>query len=300
MQSIIPRFRHKASRLIAVLFVLLAGTACLGQDSPSYAPDTHRPRGTLLQWSYGTSFSGGPNLDEPLVTDRPDFTESSSTVGRGVLQLEMGYTYGSDNDGTDQTITHSYPEPLFRYGVFAEWLELRVGWNYANEFVGGVEGSGAEDLYLGFKIGLTPQEGILPEMALIPQMTVPTGAGLFSADEALPGLNWTYGWEINDLISAGGSTQFNRTMDEMTDGAYTQWAQSWVLGCTLTDRVGAYAEWFAFFPHSADTAKPKHSFNGGFTFLINNDMQWDLFAGVGLNEAADDYFVGTGLSIRFR
>ncbi|HUE70669.1 MAG TPA: hypothetical protein VMP01_07245, partial [Pirellulaceae bacterium] len=43
--------------------------------------------GTLFQWSYGNSFSGGPNLDEPLVTDRPDFTEASSTVGRGVLQL---------------------------------------------------------------------------------------------------------------------------------------------------------------------------------------------------------------------
>lgn len=300
MQSITPPWSHKASSLIVALFMLLAGTVCLGQDSPSYAPGTHQPRGTLLQWSYGTSFSGGPNLDEPLVTDRPDFTESSSTVGRGVLQLEMGYTYACDNDGTDQTITHSYPEPLFRYGVFAEWLELRVGWNYANEFANGVEASGAEDLYLGFKIGITPQEGILPEMALIPQLTVPTGADVFSADEVLPGLNWVYGWEINDLISIGSSTQFNRTIDEITDADYTEWAQSCVVGCTLTDRVGAYTEWFAFFPHSADTAKPKHSFNGGFTYLINNDIQWDVFAGVGLNDAADDYFVGTGISIRVR
>ena len=300
MQSIDPQFRRQASRLIAVLYVLIAGTACLGQDSPFYAPDPGQPHGTLFQWSYGTSSSGGPNLDEPLVTDRPDFTESSSTVGRGVLQLEMGYTYVSDNDGADQTITHSYPELLLRYGIFAEWLELRVGWNYANELVNGAQASGAEDLYLGLKIGLTPQEGILPEMALIPQMTAPTGADVFSADEVLAGVNWLYSWEISDAISTGGSTQFNRAIDELTDEAYTEWAQSWTIAFSLTDRVGAYTEWFAFFPNSADTAKPEHYFNGGFAYLVNNDIQWDVRAGVGLNGAADDYFVGTGLSIRFR
>ncbi|WP_339911503.1 transporter [Symmachiella dynata] len=259
------------------------------------------PRGTLFQWSYGTSFSGGPNLDEPLVTDRPDFTEASSTVGRDVAQLEAGYTFVFDDDGTTRTKSHSYPEPLLRLGVIADWLELRVGWNYAGTDDGFLQNSGAEDLYLGFKIGLTPQEGILPEMALIPQMTVPTGSGVFTGEEVLPGVNWIYGWEINDFISTAGSTQFNRAIDEGSDAAaYTEWAQSWTVSYSLTDKLGAYTEWFAFFPHSAQTALPEHYFNGGFTYLINNDIQWDIRAGKGLNDAADDFFVGTGLSIRFR
>jgi hypothetical protein len=300
MQSILPRRRRQVFHLIAVIFTLIAGTNCFGEDPLYEVPDPCQPPGTLFQWSYGTSFSGGPNLDEPLVTDRPDFTESSSTVGRRVLQLEMGYTYAFDDEGTDQTITHSYPEPLFRYGILAEWLELRVGWNYANESVSGAKTSGTEDLYLGFKIGLTPQEGILPEMALLPQMTVPTGANVFSADEVLPGLNWLYSWEITDRVSAGGSTQFNRAIDEVSDQAHTEWIQSFVFGYSLADRVGAYTEWYASFPHSADTMKPQHYFNAGLTYLINNDVQWDIFAGVGLNHAADDYFVGTGLSIRVR
>lgn len=258
-----------------------------------------QPRGTLFQWSYGTSFSGGPNLDEPLVTDRPDFTEASSTVGRGVVQLELGYTYIFDDDGTTSTKSHSYPEPLLRYGILAEWLEFRLGWNYPSEEIAEMDISGSEDLYLGFKIGLTPQEGILPEMALIPQMTVPTGADEFTAGEVLPGLNWIYSWEINDFISTAGSTQFNRASDEGTGNAYTEWAQSWTIGYSLTEKVGAYTEWFALFPQSADTAKPEYYFNGGFTYLINNNVQWDIRAGLGLNEAADDFFFGTGLSIRF-
>ncbi len=286
---------------VLVSSLLMAGDAAwtFGEDH-NYGPCGCEPRGTLFQWSYGTSFSGGPDLDEPLVTDRPDFTEASSTVGLGVAQLEFGYTYVFDNDGTDQTIGHSYPEPLLRVGILADWLELRVSWNYATEIVNSVGESGSEDLYLGFKIGLTPQEGILPEMALIPQMFVPVGADRFTADEVLPGLNWIYGWEVCDFISTAGSTQFNRAIDEVTAAAYTEWAQSWTIAYSLTERVGAYTEWFGFFPHSAETATPEYYFNGGLTLLLTDDVQWDIRAGLGLNEAAADYFAGTGLSIRFR
>ena len=271
-----------------------------GQGGATAYRKACKPPGTLLQWSSGNSFSGGPDLGEPLVTDRPDFTEASSTVGLGIAQLELGYTYTFDNDGTAQTVSHSYPESLLRYGVGAEWLELRVGGNYADEESGGASASGSEDLYLGFKIGLTPQEDILPEMALIPQITVPTGADAFTSDEILPGLNWVYGWELNEWIGTAGSTQFNRSIDDGAGEAFTEWAQSWTVGYSLIDRLGAFTEWFAIFPHSAETAAPEHYFNGGFTYLVNHDVQWDIRGGTGLNEVADDYFFGTGLSIRFR
>jgi hypothetical protein len=257
-----------------------------------------KPPGTLLQWSYGTRFLGGPDLDSPLVTDRPDFTEATTTVGRGVAQLEIGYTYAYDNDGA-ATKSHSYPEPLLRYGIFAEWLELRVGWNYVDEEIGLTKNSGSEDLYLGFKIGLTPQEGILPEMAIIPQMTIPTGAAAFTGNEVLAGVNWLYGWELTDFISTAGSTQFNRAIDSVSSDAYTEWAQSWTIGFTLTECFSGYTEWYAFFPHSADTESTEHYFNGGFAYLVHNDMQLDIRAGMGLNDAATDYFIGTGVSIRF-
>lgn len=256
--------------------------------------------GTLFQWSPSASCQGGPNLDAPLVTDRPDFTEASSTVGRGVAQLEIGYTFTHDNDSTTDTRSHSFPEPLLRYGILEDWLELRLGWNYADETTNGLNLNGSEDLYLGFKIGLTPQEGILPEMALIPQMTVPSGASAFTANEVLPGVNLIYGWEVNEFLSTAGSTQFNRAIDDGSGRTYTEWAQSWTVAYSLSEEWGAYTEWFAFFPDSADTARTEHYFNGGFTYLLSDDIQWDIRAGKGLNGPADDYFVGTGLSLRFK
>ena len=273
---------------------------CCGDEEPvcSYGPCDCQPRGTLFQWSYGTTFRGGPpGFDEPLATDRPDFTEASTTVGRGVLQLEMGYTY-VDDTGDGGPRTHSFPELLMRYGVFADWLELRVAWNYAEETAGATTLTGSEDLYLGLKIALMPQECLLPEMAFVPQMTVPIG-GPFSAAEVLPGGNLIYSWEINDFISTAGQTQFNRAIDDGSGAPYTEFSQSWTIGYSLAERIGAYTEWFVLVPDGADTAQTEHYADGGFTFLVNNNLQLDVRAGVGLSQAADDYFLGVGASQRF-
>jgi hypothetical protein len=287
-----------------VLFFLVAAAAAETWEPAEPFVQTDdlsccRP-GTLLQWSYGNSFSGGPDLEEPLVTDRPDFTEASVTVGRGVLQIETGYTYSFDNAAGTQTIGHSYPETLFRLGIFADWLEMRLAWNYAHEIVDGLETDGGEDLYLGVKLALTPQEGILPEMAIVPQMTVPTGARAFRGDDVHPGINWLYSWEVNDWLSTGGSTQINRTAETLGAQSFAEFAQSWTIGYSLTERWGAYTEYFTLIPHSGEGQKPQHYFDGGFTFLFSDDLQWDIRGGIGLNDDADDYFVGTGLSLRIK
>lgn len=269
---------------------------CLDNDA--------RKRGTigsLFQWSGAISTSEPWRLasDEPLATDRPDFTEASSVVGLGVLQIETGYTYFFDNDGTDQTIGHSYPETLLRYGIFANWLEFRLATNFGTESVNGVGTSGAEDLYLGFKIGLTQQSGWRPEMSLIPQMTVPTGSNAFTGNEVHPGVNWLYGWDINDTISTAGSTQFNDSTHQATGLQYAEFAQSWTIGYSLTERLGGYTEYFGFFPKGNSGARVEHYFDGGMTFRLTDDLQFDIRGGKGLNDSAADYFFGTGLGIRF-
>lgn len=260
-------------------------------------------RKTLLVWRSDAEQEGGPpGMDDPLASDRPDFTEASCTVGRGVCQIEMGYTYFHDDDGVTRTQAHSYPEMLVRVGVLAEWLELRLAWNVGHEAVttGGVRttASGVEDLYLGLKLGLTPQQGILPEMALVPQMTVPLGSA-FGAERVLPGVNWLYGWEINDFLTTAGSTQINLSVDDGTGNEYVELAQSWTIGYTLAENLGMYTEWFVLSPVGADTARTEHYFDMGFTYSFTNNIQWDIRAGKGVSAAAVDYFVGSGVVVRF-
>ncbi|NOX98799.1 MAG: transporter [Verrucomicrobia bacterium] len=280
------------NRALTILLIILAINSSTQAGEPATmapAGSTTPARGTLFQWS--SNVTGGPDLNEPLVTDRPDFTEASVTVGKGVAQIELGYTY-IDSDGSD---VHSLGEPLLRYGILEDWLELRLAIFPQTE-----SGErGFSDLYFGFKIALTPQEGLLPEMALIPQTFVPTGSNAFSSNGWEPGINWIYAWQINGFISTAGSTQINRRFEDSGDD-FLRLAQSWTIAFTLTEKVGAYTEWFALFPTGSGDNDNEHYFNGGLTYLINNNIQADIRAGWGLNEAAEDFFIGAGLSVRFQ
>lgn len=253
---------------------------------------------TLFHWSGQSSVPDAP--DPPMATDRPDVTEASSTVGSGVLQIETGYTYLEDRTADQLNQSHSFPEVLLRYGTPADWLELRFATNISHQKAETTSFTGTEDLYFGAKLGLTLQEGLYPEMALVPQMTIPSGSGTLTAGKLLPGVNWLYGWDINDAVSTAGSTQFNFSVDEESGKDYTEWTQTWTVGFALHDQVGAYTEWFAFIPHASDSARTEHYANCGLTFQATDDIQWDIRTGMGLNDAAADWFSGIGLSFRFR
>ena len=137
-------------------------------------------------------------------------------------------------------------------------------------------------------------------MALIPQTFVPIGSDAFTSNEWEPGINWTYGWEINDKISTAGSTQINRRFADDSGDDFLRLAQSWTIAFSLTEKVGAYTEWFALFPLESSGAEKEHYLNAGLTYLIHNDMQFDIRVGWGLNQGAEDFFAGAGLSVRFQ
>jgi hypothetical protein len=302
-----------------------AGEANGKEPAPGSGSSPKGPK-TLFEWAIGKKERNGENGEaetgeDRLASDRPDFTEASSTVGRGRIQLEMGYTFIRDRDNGSSFTGHSYPEALFRIGLFADWFELRIGQNFGNErTTGGPVGradiapifhaigereagsfSGADDLYLGVKLWLTEQKGSLPEMALVFQTTVPTGADAFTARQMLPGINLLCGWDvIEDLVTLGTGFQVNRHLDGIGH-YYVELAPSITAGYKLTQKLNGYTEFFAILPASSvdpDT-KPEYYFDGGFQYFVTNDFALDIRAGVGLNRAADDFFAGTGLVYRY-
>lgn len=292
------------------------GTIPIEISSPGYpvcevcqAPAPNESR-TLLRWAIGpaedTAATDVAEEEDTIVTDRPDFTEASTTVGRGRIQVEMGYTYFLDREDGVTTEFHSYPETLFRIGMFADWFELRLAPNFGTARLSGAGGgdftvSGATDMLIGAKLALTEQAGCLPEVAVVLQAFVPVGINEFTSNQFQPGMNWLYSWEVlPDFLAIGGSTQGNRVRDE-TGHDYVEFAQSATMALSLTDKLGAYSELFAFFPTSAVApgVTPEYFYNGGFTYLLTPNLQFDVRAGVGLNGPADDFFAGSGLSFRY-
>ena len=254
-------------------------------------------RAFLFAWPGNDGWDMRLNYAEPLITDRPDFTEASSTVGLGVTQFELGYTYARNDDaGSDQ---HSAPELLMRRGIWRDWLELRIAYT-GLAIADPIEDiSGSDDLYLGLKIGLTPQCGWLPEMSIMPQMLVPTGSSALTNDVVLPGVNWLWSWDLNERWAFSGNTQVNRAVDDSQPDTFTIWTQSLALSRSLTERLGVYGEWFGYAAEKGVKGLNEQYLNGGVTILFGKDIQWDVRGGVGLNDDSDEYFVGTGLSLRF-
>lgn len=248
-------------------------------------------------------------LTEPIVTDRPDFTESPLTVPRGHLQLETGYTGAYDRENGRRESSHSFPEALLRIGFWTDW-ELRLGWTgflYQEELyrekndVGRTvsqnphERSGT-DMYIGFKWHLVDQGKGLPDLAIIPALVVPTGQDSGTSGDVDPEIKLAWSYDLSDRIAVSGNANL-RTPTE--DGhRFVQAASSLSLSTSITDWLGCYGEYFGFYPNAIDT-DCAHYLNGGFTFLATDNLQFDIRAGVGLNEEAADAFMGAGVSLRW-
>ena len=131
--------------------VLLIGVSCTSAHSwcepPSNACDTERSFRFL--WPGQPTRDARRNLSSPLVTNRPSFTEASSTVGCGVTQLELGYTYLREGANEPQSSAHVYPETLLRQGLYADWLEIQVAQTLVTHDIRGDRSTDLNNTYLG-------------------------------------------------------------------------------------------------------------------------------------------------------
>ena len=230
-----------------------------------------------------------------LITDRPDATESSATVAPGYAQYESGWTHFEDENKNGLGARgDSFPETLLRIGL-VEDLELRLGYKGFNwehqESAGGSSKSRrfSGDPEIGFKIRLADEEGMAPEIALMSQLQVPA----FSSKSAEPSYRFAFTHTLSDKLSL----TYNLGQAFETDaGDLFQYTVA--LGLKLSDQWGTFVEFFGDIPSCGGSVGPANTFAGGLTYLWRENVQIDVFAGAGLSESADDWFVGTGISFR--
>lgn len=305
-------------RWISSVVFMLAGGSCFAaaNDTPAAASQPALPvheAAAPLEDKHGSLLDGfvlrPAALTEPIVTDRPDFTESPETVPRGHVQLETGYTFTYDSELDRRTTSQTFPEALLRVGV-TERFELRFGWvgyefvteRFPSESRAGrhitVSDSydGGRDLYLGFKQKFFDQQGLRPNFAIIPAINAPSGSAAFSSGDVDPEIKLAWGYDLTERVALSGNLNFAAPTEEA--GRFFQASNSVSLAFALFDGVGAYTEYFGFYPNTRD-GDCAHSLNGGLTWQLTDNLQLDWRAGFGLNEEADDFFTGFGLSVRF-
>ena len=243
-----------------------------------------------------------PQLE--LVTDRPDQTESSSVVPPGYVQIETGWSLSRDQEGGIRTNTHAFPGTLFRIGAL-DRMELRLGydgslWEQTRETGLSTDLTGSGDMGIGAKIYFWEEKKWVPETALLAGVSLPVGKDQLSSERADPSFRLSLSHTLSDRLSFGynlGAT-WESTLDETNDrDTLSLFNYTVVLGMGLSERAGLFVEVFGDIPFNA-TGGPRHSFDGGLTFLIRDNLQVDGAAGVGLSDSADDWSVGLGITVR--
>ena len=251
-----------------------------------------------------SSLAGAQEESPPLVTDRPDQTESTAIVPKGSVQLEMGVKQDADELARAEEVTDTFGSALLRIGL-ARKVELRLGWNgfgARDQRKGAVSKrrQGIRDANLGAKIHLAPEKGRRPGIAVIPGVSVPVGNEELTSGGVDPGVLVAFNHTISDRVGLGYNGGLVFESNEPTGGdrrTLSTWVYSIASGITLSETLGTFVEVFGSTPASA-SGSTAVSFDTGLVWLARPNLQFDASAGLGLTDSATDWFVSVGLTVR--
>lgn len=258
----------------------------------------------LLLFGGGAAFAqpaltAGPASLRDLETDRPDATESPVTVDRGRFQYEASFVSFSRNDDVDtRTESLGIMESNIKYGLRDDTDVQLVftPWTRETTETAGLKTTTEDfsDLTVRIKQNLWGNDDGPTAFALLPFVKIPTGTAL-SNEQWEGGVATPFSWRAGEDWGLGAQVQVDRVFDDVDGGMDWEFSHTLVLGFDLTEKAGVYLEYLGV----AGDHPYNSYFSGGATFALDDYIQLDAGALIGLNEAADDLTVFSGISWKF-
>lgn len=233
-----------------------------------------------------TSIASTAQEGGTISTDRPSQSAGSSLVPAGSFQIETGLILEKDG-----SLNGSNFNTLIRFGV-NEFLELRFQQDYLGNDLGMEKVSGLSATRIGLKSVIAKEKGWMPEMALVGNITLPSGESIYQTRNTTPDFRFAVSKGISDKVTIG----YNLGTQWDTDSPKSTTFYTLIVAVSFSDKFGGFFEPYGFVrkEQQADSR-----LNGGFTYLLTSNMQVDLTAGVGLTDEAPDSFIAFGYSVVF-
>lgn len=245
----------------------------------------------------------GVEAPRPMSTDRPDQTESAYTVPKGWFQMEANlFSFTRTLGQSGHTEEASWGDFLFKYGL-TQKMDLELGWQphltSREKDAAGLltqERQGRGDMLLRLKINHLGNDTGAYALATMPWVKIPTASSGLGND------TWEYGLTVNQSLDIGGGWELGSSLFLAMAAVgnqqhYFEPAFTLALGRDLTERLGFYIETYQGW-HKDDSRYWQCSLDGGFTFMLTENVQFDI----GVNW----YFNGqkalnpfSGISFRF-
>jgi len=227
---------------------------------------------------------------QEIITDRPDQTESSSTIPKGSLQIEAGVLIESSKNDVFSERQILAPTVLWRYGV-TKGFELRALTQFEsikNKLTDETY-DGISDLEVGTKIQLLRKEGVNTEIAFLSHIVIPTASQELTNDKLGTINKLSISHSISEAIGLGYNVGYDYFGEGNGNVTY-----SLAFGIGLGNNFGMYLE-----PYGAllDIEKHEASFDAGITYLPQENLQLDISYGTGLNHNMNYFSVGCSINI---
>jgi len=237
-------------------------------------------RAILISGIYLSVFG---QIDAQIITDRPDQTESSYSVGNGNLQLETGVLISFDGETQNSNRQILAPTNLFRYGV-SKILEIRVLNQYETIDNESLSTTGISDLEVGTKIQLFNPDDKNTAIDFLSHLIIPSGSKELSNDQFGTINKLSISHVINDNVEIGYNVGYNYYGLDQGDLTY-----SVAFGISVNDQVGIYIEPYG---EIVNFENPVSNFDAGLTFLANENFQYDFSFGTGINNTMNYMSIG--------
>lgn len=239
--------------------------------------------------------------DDTIVTDRPDFVESSNVVGKGRFQVETSVLLERDRHAAGRDRTLATPT-LLRQGV-SENLELRFETdgrtNISSREASGIHSStsGYADASLGVKWHATDAEGGMPSVGVLLHADIASGSRSLRGSGTRPSLRVAAEWELAHDMSLGVMPGVGVEKNDAGQ-RYRYGILGVVVGKAVNDRLRGFVE--VALPQ---IARGKHggtqaTFDLGGAYLVSDTCQADVMISRGLNSRTPDLGLTVGLSFK--
>ena len=256
-------------RFFQLLVLFLMGTSVAGFDVSLAAAEE-------------CPLSGGP-----IVTDRPDVTNSSVVLPQGSFQDENGVDFSQQGSGREFNGTNS----RLRWGI-APCLEVLVDLPSYVAPVSGRLNAGFTDLAPAIKWQISPVPGKF-DLSAVFGTGLPIGTKTVAGPGVQPYVQFPWSWEFGGGWSISGMlTNFVRPADPNNKIATET---TFALERELGQRAFLFVEYVGDYSVHGG---PSYLFSSGGGYRVTPTQQVDFHIGIGLNDNAPAYIFGIGYSFR--
>lgn len=246
---------------------------------------------TLLLALWSVSSHG--QFTEVLRTGRPGFTIGSYTVGKGYGQIQSGIDVFGSANASDERTRGILTNTVFRYGL-GQTLEAGILVEYRSETLdsgfSSASRAGWSNIDVGLKKHLLVSRGLGPDIGLQIRFRIPNTSKDYPGDQVATKFMFVVGQQLSEkvrlIINGGGECD--------PQGGPFKSLFTLNLQAPLTGSLGTFAE-------AAGTVKSGQTeitFQTGLAWLLNENLQLDVYGSYGDNHGVQSFLVSTGVSWR--